>query len=199
MDAPEPGVRGSRMAIFPCHLGCSRSSNERISSGLTRSVSYQTESLWHNTDLGFDEIGVVPEAFRLVRLERVNIFLRVVDPDVAAPPLFRVLYLRQDEVRLDGLEDVFREKAGHDRFAAADVDVEIADAGFGLLDDPARDRRAARGNRFDVDAVAFFEAVLERLAQLAGGRDRDDDLAFFLPGFYDALPLDRKTTRLNST
>src|ERR1043165_1726275 len=138
--------------------------------------------------LGFGEIGVVPEAFRLVRLERVNIFLRVVDPDVAAPPLFRVLYLRQDEVRLDGLEDGFREKAGHDRFAAADVDVEIADAGFGLLDDPARDRRAARGNRFDVDAVAFFEAVLERLAQLAGRGDRDDDLAFFLPGFDDALP-----------
>src|SRR5581483_5901642 len=124
------------------------------------------------------EFGIVPEALGLVRLERVNIFLRVVDPDVAAPPLLRIFYLGEDEVRLDGLENILGEEPGHDRFAAADVNVEILDARFGLVDDAARDRRAARRHRFHVDAVAFSYPVLDRLAQLARRRDRYHDLAF---------------------
>src|SRR5262249_16171193 len=55
----------------------------------------------------------------------------------------------------------------------------------------ARHGRAARRHRFHVDAEALLEIFLQRLAQLAGRGNRDDDLALFFPELDGALPFAR--------
>ncbi len=44
-DSPEPGERGSRIAIFPFHFGSNKLSHELISSGLTSVELYQMVSV----------------------------------------------------------------------------------------------------------------------------------------------------------
>ena len=72
MEEPEPGVRGSLIPILPCSFG-----SQQVVEGFELG--------------GLIQLGVAPQAHRLISDEGIDKALRIVDPDMAAPPLLGIL------------------------------------------------------------------------------------------------------------
>src|SRR6266481_3837346 len=122
----------------------------------------------------------MPQAFGLIGSEAIDETLGVVDPDITAPPVLRVFDFGKHEPGLHWLQHACRQETLHDGLGAPDMEIEIANASLGLIDD-ARDKAGtAGGDQVQRDAEALGESLLDSFAQLSAGRNRNDDLAFLL-------------------
>ena len=110
---------------------------------------------------------------------------------MTAPPLFRIFDFGEHQPRFDGIENALVQHAGDDRRRTADVQIEMAHAGFEFVRHPAHRRAAARGKSFDFDAIAFFELLLDLFFQFGAGRKRYRYLALFLRGIDQLIPFRR--------
>src|SRR5262249_17467692 len=72
------------------------------------------------------------------------------------------------------------------RFGSADMDIEILDSSFRLIDHSTDDVTPASRHEFHSDAVALGKTQLHQLAQLGARRNRRDDFPF-LPTRFDSL------------
>src|SRR5215471_1377175 len=138
--------------------------------------------------LGLHLIRVVPDVFSLISLRRINVALGVVDPDMAAPPVFGVFDFWKNQRRLEGLQETIGQEPADHRFTASHVEVETADAGHYLLLYFSNDGGRSAGDQVGLDAEAVLDISLDVLSQLSAGGNGHDNLPFLLGGFNDSVP-----------
>ena len=83
---------------------------------------------------------------------------------MAAPPMFGVAHFRQNQIGIDGVENILRQHGGDHRLRAADMQIEILHAGLGFADQPLHHRAAARRHELSGDAVTPGKRDLHELA-----------------------------------
>src|SRR6266508_3068454 len=110
---------------------------------------------------------------------------------MTAPPLFRIFDFGKHQPRLDRIENALVQHAGNDRRRTADVQIEVAHAGFEFVRHAAHRRATARGESFHFDAMAFFELLLDLFFHLGARRKRYRDLTFLLRGINQLVPFRR--------
>lgn len=110
---------------------------------------------------------------------------------MTAPPLFRIFHLGEHQPRLDGIENALVEHAGDDRRGTADVQIEMAHAGFEFVCHAAHSSAAACRENLHFDAVTFFECLFDLPFHLGAGGKRNRHLALFLGGFDQFVPFKR--------
>jgi len=82
-----------------------------------------------------------------------------------------------------------------ERARAAVQNIEILDPGFEFSHGPRCVLRPRSGNDLQLNTEPFFESLFEFLPEHAGGRAADNNLAFFLGGFDNFLPILRRLGR----
>src|SRR5439155_19925177 len=105
-------------------------------------------------------VGVSPKTNRLIGVESVDETFGVIDPDVAAPPLLRILDLGQNQERSKRLQNILRQETADNRLGSADVQIEILSAGFCFVDHPSYNRAADRRHYFTCYSIAHRKCTI---------------------------------------
>src|SRR5687768_13979990 len=128
-----------------------------------------------------------------------------------APPLLRILHLRQNEKRFERLQHPVVSQSDR-RTGANDQRVKIPNSRFLLRRNPARVARPRIGHELGFETELLSYDDLHFFAQLGRRRNGNDDLTFLFRRVDNLVPfrrakkegkiviaIDRKSTRLNSS
>src|ERR1051325_6345095 len=135
-------------------------------------LPFRIEEVVERTDFSWlQQIGIVPNHLGKVGLKAVDESFGVVDPQMTAPPLFRIFYFGKHQPWFYRIENAFVQHARNYRRRTADVDIEIAHAGLKFVRHAAHRRTTTRGVSLDFDAVPFFELFFDLPFHfIAGGK-----------------------------
>src|SRR5262249_16026233 len=119
--------------------------------------------------------------------------LLLVDSHMAAPPVFRLLNLRKNEIRLNRIDNVSADEAGDHGPGTPDVDVKVTHTGLKLVTDPSEHLCSSAREKFQIDAwKPLFERPLQFLPQFRTSRNGNHSLPLFLAPLHSILPFIRR-------
>ena len=108
---------------------------------------------------------------------------------MSAPPVFRLLNLRKNEIGLNRIDNVSANEAGYHGPGTPDVDVKVTHTGLKLVTDPSQHVCSSARYKFQIDArKPLFERRLQMLPQIRTSRNGNHDIALFLARLHNLLP-----------
>src|SRR5262245_41995742 len=113
---------------------------------------------------------------------------------MAAPPVFRLLNLRKNEIRLNRIDNVSSNEPGDHGPGPPDVDVKVTHTGLKLVTDPSQHLYRSARVTYQIDAwKPLVERPLQFLPPFRTSWNGNHYLALFLARLHSLLPFIRRS------
>ena len=114
---------------------------------------------------GLDQVRVVPSGLGHVSRKTVDIFLRIISPDMTAPPILRLSDIGKDHQRHARFQKILCQRARDDRSRPADMEIIVTHARLLFFHDSVDVACPARHAELERDArKRFLKSRLQLLA-----------------------------------